>query len=302
MPATALHDVVDRPGPSRPADSHVPAPGLSKPSERSGWSARRLKRPLMMAGGALAGMAFLPYLFSAYLVCGLLDFTRNREKTLASWERYFVGNGLFTWLLSPFNLLMDLLCQPHQNKGVYRLTDLPPDYQCEIHQLLAAVHEQDLVGQLQSRMSGHQRGMIFFKWYGRNLPTSLDVPEFHQPFRYIRTIGVSVFNKRQSTGKHFGPLRVTLRLLYNINPIDSDQVYIQVGGHTNYWRDNPLFIFDDTLQHQSVNGSDAVRYCMFVDILRPSLVPRVMSAILASVRVIVAPFNAVFYQKWTFVK
>lgn len=263
---------------------------------------RRLKRPAIMVVGAVLGLAFIPSLFAAYVACGLLDFTRNRDKSLTALERYFVGNGLFTWLLSPLNLLMDLLCLPHQNRGVYRLADLPPDYQVEINQMLAAVAEQDLVGQLQSRMSGHQRGMIFFKWYGRNQPTTLHVPEFHREYRYLRTIGVSVFNRRQSTGKHFGPLRITLRLLYNVNPIDSDQVYIQVGDHTHYWRDNPLFIFDDTLQHQSVNGADAVRYCMFVDILRPSLVPRVMSAILASVRVLVAPFNAIFYQKWTFVK
>lgn len=262
----------------------------------------RLKKPLKWIIVLGLAIVFVPYWLAFYVVCGALDFSRNRAKSLSSLERYFFGNGVFTWLLSPFNLLMDVLCLPYRNKGVYRLTDLPADYQAEVNELIEAVHRQDLIGQLNSKISEHQRGMIFFKWYGRNLPTSLDIPDFHRRFKYIRTIGVSVFNKRQSTGKHFGPLRVTLRLLYNINPINSDEVYIRVGDHTNYWRDNQLFIFDDTLQHQSCNGSDAVRYCMFVDILRPSRMPRVLSAILTGVRGIVAPFNSIFYKKWTFLK
>jgi len=47
--------------------------------------------------------------------------------------------------------------------------------------------------------------------------------------------------------------RHLLRTLYNINQITSEQAYIKVGGHINRWRDSKLFIFDDTLQHQSRN-------------------------------------------------
>ncbi len=144
--------------------------------------------------------------------------------------------------------------------------------------------------------------MLFFKWYGKNVRASVDVPEYHQPYRYIRTIGVSVFNKKQSTGRHFGPLRVTLRVLYNINTINDRNVYINVGNRTHYWQDSKLFIFDDTLQHQSCNESEAVRYCLFVDILRPSMIPALTSAILATVRFFVAPFNAAFYKHWSFIK
>ena len=168
---------------------------------------------------------------------------------------------------------MDLLSLPYWNKGIYKLTDLPRATRTRSRRMIDAAHRSDLVGKLDAKMDEQKRGMIFFKWYGKNVQTSLDVPEFHREYKYIRTIGVSIFNKKQSTGKHFGPLRITLRVLYNINQIDSDKVYIKVGKHINYWRDNKLFIFDDTLQHQSCNQSDAVRYCMFVDILRPSLVP-----------------------------
>jgi beta-hydroxylase len=262
------------------------------------FSKRAAKRIIPLA----LAVYFIPVLFAVYAGLGLLDFLRNKRRTLGTLDRYFAGNGFFTWLLAPFNLLMDVISLPYWNRGIYQLSDLPRPYQDEINAMLEAARRGDLVSRLDAKMQGLKRGMIFFKWYGRNVQTSIDIPEFHRDYRYIRTIGVSVFNKKQSTTKHFGPLRVTLRLLYNINEIASENVYIKVGNHINYWRDNKLFIFDDTLQHQSCNESDEVRYCMFVDVLRPSLLPGLMSAILACIRVVIARFNFAFYQHWAFIK
>jgi beta-hydroxylase len=234
--------------------------------------------------------------------CGLADVLRNRRRTFSTLNRYFTGNGIVTWFLSPFNLVMDMLSLPFRNKGIYQLSDLPQPYQEEIKAVIDAAHQRDLVGLLEAKMVGQKRGMIFFKWYGKNVQTSVEVPEFHQQYRFIRTIGVSVFSKKQSTGKHYGPLRVTLRVLYNINTIDSRNVFIKVGNRTHYWQDEKLFIFDDTLQHQSCNESEGVRYCLFVDILRPGPFPRVTSAILSGVRFIISRFNYMFYRHWTFIK
>lgn len=284
MPATLL----------APAPSALPARRL-RPFRLVKKAAKRI------IPAALA-IYFIPYLFAGYFALGLMDVMRNRRRTLSTLDRYFAGNGVFTWLLAPFNLLMDVLCLPYWNRGIYRLTDLPAGHQAEITALIEAAHRRDLVGALAEKMAGKKRGMIFFKWYGKNLQSSVDVPEFHQKFRYIRTIGVSVFNKRQSTGKHFGPLRITLRVLYNINDLQGHSAYIKVGGRTNYWSENKLFIFDDTLQHQSVNDSDDLRYCMFVDILRPTLVPWLTSGLLTVVRLGMAPVRAVFYGHWTFLK
>jgi beta-hydroxylase len=257
---------------------------------------KTLKRLLPLA----LGIYFLPKVFVFYACCGLVDVLRNRQRTIATLDRYFAGNGIFTWLLSPFNLVMDALAFPFRNKGIYGLTDLPAPYREEIEAVIAAAHRRNVVAELETKMAGQKRCMIFFKWYGKNISTALNVPEFHQPYRYIRTIGVSIFNKKQSTTKHFGPLRATLRVLYNINPLSDRNVYIKVGNRTHYWHDNPLFVFDDTLQHQSCNESKAVRYCLFVDLLRPSYCPALMSAILSGVRLLIARFNFVFYQHWTF--
>lgn len=265
-------------------------------------SRRTVKKGLKRIVPLAAALYLVPYLTAVAFAVGFIDYARNTGRGLASFDRYFFGNGIVTWLLAPFNLLMDLLTFPYRNRGVYNLADLPRAYQDELTAIFDAAHRNDLVGKLREKLGDTKRAMIFFKWYGKNVQTTVDIPEFHHKYKYIKTIGVSVFSKKQSTGKHFGPLRITLRLLYNINQINSDQVFIKVGTHANYWRENKLFIFDDTLQHQSCNQSDEVRYCMFVDILRPSLVPWLMGGILACVRTVIARFNAMFYKNWAVIK
>jgi Aspartyl/Asparaginyl beta-hydroxylase len=277
------------------------APSLTtaRPSDQTLKIAKKvLKRIVPIA----LTVIFIPKILAFYVCCGLADVLRNQHRTISTLNRYFTGNGICTWLLSPFNLVMDVFAFPFRNRGIYKLADLPPAYQDEINSIITAAHESRLIERLESKMEGQKRGMLFFKWYGKNVATSVEVPEFHRRYKFIRTIGVSIFNKKQSTGKHYGPLRVTLRVLYNINPIDSRDVYIKVGNKTHFWNENQLFIFDDTLQHQSVNEADAVRYCMFVDILRPSYLPGLFSAILSCVRVLIARFNSAFYKNWTFLK
>jgi len=64
---------------------------------------------------------FLPKLTIFYALCGIYDVSRNSGLNGGVLRRYFLGNGTLLWLLSPFNILMDLLTLPHINKGVYRL-------------------------------------------------------------------------------------------------------------------------------------------------------------------------------------
>lgn len=279
-----------------------PAVVGSTKSDRSQQNIRILKKTLKRVVPLTLALYFIPWVLATYVALGLIDVSRNSQRTIRTLDRYFAGNGVFTWLLSPFNLLLDLFCLPYWNKGIYRLQDLPTSYQAEIQTLIDAAADRNLVGLLESKMQEKKRGMIFFKWYGKNIPASVEMPEYHQPFKYIRTIGVSIFNKKQSTGEHFGPLRVTLRVLYNINDIHNKNVFIRVGNQTHYWQENKLFIFDDTLQHQSCNESDAMRYCLFVDILRPSPWPGLMSGILTSIRLLLAPLKAIFYKHWTLIK
>jgi hypothetical protein len=167
---------------------------------------------------------FIPKVLLVYAAVGMVDVLRNRPVNLSTMQRYFFGNGVFTWLLSPLNLLFDLISLPYWNKGIYKLADLPERYRAEIQKLIDAAHSRNLVGALEAKMGEKKRGMIFFQWYGKMIDASVDVPEYREKFKYIRTIGVSIFNKKQSTDKHYGPLRVTYRVLYNINTITDPNV------------------------------------------------------------------------------
>ena len=66
------------------------------------WKAfRRMVKRAVPLGLALA---FIPKIFAFYLVCGLLDVRRNKKLNVDLLNRYFAGNGFFTWLLSPCRL------------------------------------------------------------------------------------------------------------------------------------------------------------------------------------------------------
>jgi beta-hydroxylase len=263
------------------------------------FALKRIALPVV-AFGPIA--FFFPKLALFYAVCGLYDVARHKPVTGETVRKYFLGNGIPTWLLSPFNILMDLLTLPFINKGVYRLEDLPPAYREEVTRLIEISRKEDLVRQLEERSKDFPRTMVFFKWYGVNVDTFLNVPGFHADWKYIQTIGVSIFNKKASTSKHYGPTRVTLRVLYNLNDMDDHSAYIVVGDTTSYWREDKLFIFDDTLMHQSFNESDKPRYCMFVDILRPSYMPSVLRGFVTGTRLLTRSFNRIFYQNWKIIE
>ena len=256
---------------------------------------RRVLFPL----GVLAPFAyFFPKIALFYAICGAYDVGRNQGLNFSTLRRYFIGNGFLTWVLSPFNTLLDLLSLPYINKGVYRMEDLPPAYQDEVKRLMQIAKEEDLVARLEERAKEFPRTMIFFRWYGVNIQTFLDVPALHQPWKYIQTIGVSVFNKKVSTSKHFGYMRASLRILYNLNEMNDHSAYIAVGDKISYWRENKLFIFDDTLLHSSVNETNQARYCLFVDMVRPTPFPGVMRAVMSGIRLLTQSFKFVYYQNW----
>ena len=241
---------------------------------------------------------FFPKIALVFAICGTYDVSRNRPFTLELLRRYWIGNGVGTWLLSPLNCLLDLLSLPYVNKGVYRLADLPPEHQDEIKRLIEAANSADLVRQLEARTKENKRTMLFFRWYGVNLDASLKVPAFHQPWKYIQTVGVSVFNRRVTTSKHFGYLRASLRVLYNLNDMKDDSAYIVVGDVTSSWREHKLFIFDDTLLHLSANETEQPRYCLFVDIIRPTPFPAIMRGVVAITRYLTQSFKFIYYGNW----
>ena len=140
------------------------------------------------------------------------------------------------------------------------------------------------------------RTMLFYKWYGYKLDESIE--EFNNDYKYIKTIGVSLFRQKTSTSRHFGPLRMTYRILYNFNKVKKEGSYIEADGRINKWKYDPLFIFDDTLIHQSFNEEDNLRYCAFIDIIRPSHFDNIMKSILTMVGFLLKNTRSIFYKNW----
>jgi Aspartyl/Asparaginyl beta-hydroxylase len=273
----------------------APLTGKALVTRIAKYFARRVLFPLCV----LAPFAyFFPKIAIFYALCGAYDVSRNSGLNPSTLRRYFIGNGFPTWVLSPFNALLDLLSLPYVNKGIYQLEDLPLDYQDEVKRLIQISKDQNLVVQIEERAREFSRTMVFFRWYGVDLHSFLHIPVFNQPWKYVQTIGVSVFNRKVSTSKHFGFVRPSLRILYNLNDMKDDSAYIVVGDRINYWRENKLFIFDDTLLHQSVNETEQTRYCLFVDMVRPTLFPGFMRAVISGIRLLTQSFKFVYYQNW----
>lgn len=263
------------------------------------FSLRRVLGPICLLGPFAY---FCPKIALFYALCGAYDVSRNRGLKLSTVRRYFLGNGVLLWALSPINVLLDLVSLPYVNKGVYRLEDLPREHQDEIKRLIKVTNDADLAHKLEERSKEHNRAMFFWRSYGHNADSIVDVPAFHEPWKYVETIGLSVFNKRTTTSPHFGWLRPTFRLLYNINDMKDKSAYIVVGDTTNYWCENKLFIFDDTLLHLSANETEQLRYCMFIDILRPCAFPRVLKAVVAIEAYVSRKLNLIALSGWTLVK
>lgn len=261
--------------------------------------ARRIAIALIVLVPALY---FAPYLTLFFVACGALDISRHFKVTPEMAEKYFLGNGIPTWLLSPINLLADMLSA--RNLGTYRLEDLPAEHRAEIEGCVKAFIDNGhlIKARVAEVLGDKKRGMLTFKWFAKRQDITVRIPAFEQEHRYIKTIAVSVFNTREKTSWHFGPLRLTFRVLYNLDPIDSDDVFIDVDDKRHLWKQQPLFVFDDTLFHRSVNDVDQPRYCLFMDIVRPNHLQPAFEAAIAGAALIASSFKTIFYKNWSFIR
>jgi beta-hydroxylase len=263
---------------------------------------KRVRRGAIFAAVLAPAAWLLPIPTALLVACGVIDVLRHRNVTVRLFEHYFMGNGILTWMLSPLNLLSDLLS--FRTPGVCRLDDLPASHRAEIEACTQALTENAAAVKthVASSLAAHRRGMFTFQWYDQPQTPQLRIPAFERKYRYIKTIALSVFNTRESTKWHFGPLRFTYRVLFNLDPVASRDVFIEVDGRTHYWADDPLFIFDDTYFHRSVNGVDHVRYCLFMDIVRPNRCHAVFDWAVHAASLISGSFQRMFYKNWSFLR
>ena len=258
---------------------------------------KRSKKNVLATLGVLVALLIIPTFALIYIAFGIIDVLRNDRKDFELFDRYFFGNGFFTaWLFSPINLLTDVFC--YRNQRIFALKDFSDECRQEIADVLAIFERRKelIIDQIDQELGDDTRGMYVFRWFGKCYNTEFE--ELNKPFNHLRTIAVSVFEGKESTTAHFGPLRMTLRILYNLRPFDSANAFIQCGNTVHFWRDDPLFIFDDTLIHRSVNEDEGRRYCVFIDVLRPSPMPWLLLAALSPLTALSRHSRALFYRRW----
>ena len=259
-------------------------------------SRKRLRKGVVAVAALSGALYFVPFLAIFFIATGILDVLRNERKDRNLFERYFLGNGVTAWLLSPVNLSMDLLC--YRNKRIYRLEDFSEECRKEIEEILSvfAARKEEIIAHVDHAFESGRRGMFVYRWFDRQY--NKEIAEFNKPFKYVQTIAVSVFEGNESTSFHFGPLRLSLRILYNLTPVESAEIFIECGRTKHYWHKNPLFIFDDTLMHRSANENEARRYCVFMDVIRPSPVTAVLSVLLVAISAVAQCIKGAFYKNW----
>jgi beta-hydroxylase len=63
-----------------------------------------------------------------------------------------------------------------------------------------------------------------------------------------------------------------------------------------------LFIFDDTFFHRSINDVDDVRYCLFMDIVRPNYAQHAFDVAVLGASMIANSLKRAFYKNWSFIR
>ena len=245
-------------------------------------TARKFIRRFIKRSIVLVPIAYFNWpLVAIYFATGFYDVMRQKNKDkLFILGQYFYGNGTLAWIFSPLNTFIDIISLPFINKQIYTLDQLPKKHREEVETILNEVPKKELNNTLRALDSSSNRSMLFYKWYGFNVETNHPVELFHRKFKTVKTIGISSFNAQAKTDEHFGWLRAGIRVLINIDEDVHEGAYINVNNQKHVWKDDgPLFIFDDTVLHQSVNFTDQKRNVLFIDIRRPSPLPFISNSI-----------------------
>jgi len=74
-------------------------------------------------------------LIPLWVIFGLIDVSRHKTMNFKLIKEYFMGKGVLTFLLSPLNLLTDLLS--HRNLHTFKVNNLPPAHQMKSMKLLS---------------------------------------------------------------------------------------------------------------------------------------------------------------------
>lgn len=86
----------------------------------------------------------------------------------------------------------------------------------------------------------------------------------------------SILFSRLAPGAHIPPHTgfLNTRLICHLPLIVPPNCHLRVGNERREWRTGEAWVFDDTIEHEAVNGSDRSRVVLIFDIWRPELTAR----------------------------
>src|SRR3546814_15439467 len=85
-------------------------------------------------------------------------------------------------------------------------------------------------------------------------------------------------------GKHIPPHTgvANTRLVCHLPLIVPDGCWFRVGAETREWKRGAAWVFDDTIEHEAANDSNALRVILIVDCWHPGLSPLEREAVAAA--------------------
>ncbi|MEO5811660.1 MAG: aspartyl/asparaginyl beta-hydroxylase domain-containing protein [Rhodanobacter sp.] len=86
----------------------------------------------------------------------------------------------------------------------------------------------------------------------------------------MRTAMFSILAPRYHIPPHCGPTRAVIRVHLGLKvPEPRQAIWIRVGDEVLNWQEGKVIMFDDTYEHEVLNGTDETRAVLFLDIERP---------------------------------
>lgn len=86
----------------------------------------------------------------------------------------------------------------------------------------------------------------------------------------ITTCFFSILHPGKHIPPHRGPYAGVLRCHLPLKvPRNSSNCWIRVANEKCHWELGKVLIFDDTYEHEALNGTDEIRVVLFIDFLRP---------------------------------
>ena len=149
---------------------------------------KRARRVVVAAVVLAPAIYFVPILTLLMIVCGVIDVRRHKKITYQLLEKYFLGNGLLTWMLSPLNLLADLLA--HRNRVIYTLEDLPADHRREIETCVREfVDNGDRIkAHVAATLEQNKRCMLTFRWFNATQASDADMARLQRCLQRFRSV------------------------------------------------------------------------------------------------------------------